>query len=307
MDISKLVIRDDAPERPRVSVIMLAYNNARFIRQGIRAICRQKAPFAFQLIVSDDCSTDGTLDIVREMMARYPGRITLMQQERNGGIPHNFLAAMHAARGEFVAMCDGDDYWCSRRKLARMVAAMDADPQAAVCFHRVVNAYMGTGTWSLSNGGQGALTTIDDLCRGNYITNCSSLWRREYCPEPPQWMADLLLCDYAMHLINACHGHIIYIRRPMAVYRKHRQALWSGADERRRLDNAIAVRERALEHLDLPSPARTNLEKALADNVEALRRCEANTLRGGHLQLPLKRRVMKAVRSAVTFFIPLPC
>lgn len=241
---------DQTPERPKVSVIMLAYNNEAFIRTGISSILRQEAPFDIQLVLSDDCSTDSTADICRDYAERFPGKVTLVAHDSNVGIPRNFLDAHKACKGEYIAMCDGDDYWCNPRKLAIMVEFMDANPDYSLAFHKVINSYEHNHTKSFSNGAQKSSDyTLADLCRGNFITNCSSLFRRSCCPTPPEWINDVLLCDYIMHLINAMHGKIRYFNRSWAVYRKHRKALWTGVKETQRLRDAIFVREKALQLL----------------------------------------------------------
>ena len=116
---------------------------------------------------------------------------------------------------------------CAGILLQRATDFLDTHSQFAICFHRVVNYYEEDGSKSLSNGHQRKITTISDLAESNYITNSSSVFRRCYYPEMPEWFAKFTSCDYALHLLNAQHGNIYYFGKPMAVYRKHSKGIWS--------------------------------------------------------------------------------
>jgi len=263
-------VTDATPDDVAVSVIMLSYRSREYIDAAIAGVLSQKTRFNVQLVLSDDASDDGTADICRRYAERYPKAITLIEHTTNVGTQQNFLDAHARCKGRYIAMCDADDYWCSKRKLQTMVDFMDAHPDFSLCFHRVINSYEHDGTKSLSNGGQKAVSTLADLCRANFITNCSSLFRRSCCPTPPGWMADIVLCDYAMHLINAMHGKIKYFSRPMAVYRKHSTSQWVGdTGKAKRLFHAVAVREKALDLL-CDRPERDIMLKNYTDNAIAL-------------------------------------
>ena len=233
---------------PKVSVVMLAYNVGRYVETAIRGVLGQQTNYPVQLVIAEDCSTDDTRAICLRSKERYPDRITLLLHERNMGLQRNFMDAHRHCTGEYIAICDGDDYWFDRRKLQRMTDFMDTHPRYAICFHRVINFYEEDRSKSLSNGGQRTVTTLLDLARSNYITNSSSLFRRNYYVTLPGWFADITSCDYAMHVLNAQHGDIYYFRCPMAVYRKHAQGVWSEAKTAKMLMTALDVREKLLDY-----------------------------------------------------------
>jgi glycosyltransferase involved in cell wall biosynthesis len=127
------------PEKtPKVSVCVITYNHEKYIRQCLQSIVDQETDFDFEVIVGDDCSTDGTRDIVREFAERYPGIVKPIYQEKNiGGGVHNFLTVHKAARGEFIAHVDGDDY-CLPGKLQAQADLLDSDPGCNIVFHRML-------------------------------------------------------------------------------------------------------------------------------------------------------------------------
>lgn len=327
----------------KVSVIMLAYNSEKYIATAIRGVVKQKTNYRIQLVLSDDVSTDGTYEICRRYKEQYPDIITLRRNSRNIGLQANFMEAYKCCEGEYIAMCDGDDYWCDMHKLQMMTDYMDSHKDCAVAFHRVINYYEDKGTKSLSNGGQKADITILDLARSNTITNCSCMYRRANCPVLPQWISQIKLCDYAMHILNASHGYIHYFNRPMAVYRQHASAIWSLKnleDREKKLNMALHVRELIMDNLSESQPEacriirdahtrfamneiRFSLDHGLNDAAERLK---ARVLKyrpewtdadiNGQLEKlrhqpseSLRTHIMavlKKIRAAVSYFIPLP-
>jgi glycosyltransferase involved in cell wall biosynthesis len=121
---------------PKVSVCVITYNHERYIRQCLQSLVDQRADFAFEVIVGDDCSTDGTAVIVREFIEWYPTIVRGIFQPTNTlGITNN-MDVHDAARGEYVAHVDGDDY-ALPGKLQRQADFLDAHKQSSFVCHRV--------------------------------------------------------------------------------------------------------------------------------------------------------------------------
>lgn len=127
------------PEKtPKVSVCVITYNQENYISQCLQSIVDQVTDFDFEVIVGDDCSTDGTRAILQEFADRYPEIVKPIYQEKNiGGGVHNFLTVHQAARGEYIAHVDGDDY-CLPGKLQAQADLLDNDPSCNVIFHRMM-------------------------------------------------------------------------------------------------------------------------------------------------------------------------
>ncbi|MHB8233645.1 MAG: glycosyltransferase family 2 protein, partial [Solirubrobacteraceae bacterium] len=118
---------------PRVSVIMAVYNEERFLAEAVESVLAQS--FAdFELIITDDGSTDATPALAEAFAERDPQRVRVIRGERNQGKPFALNRALAVRRGELVAWLDGDDAMLPD-KLARQVAALDANPDAAGCSH----------------------------------------------------------------------------------------------------------------------------------------------------------------------------
>ena len=119
---------------PVVSVYMLAYNHEKYLQQAIDGVMEQRTDFEYELVIAEDCSTDGTRRICFENQARYPDRIRVLWSEENVGMGRNGDRARAACRGEFVAICEGDDYWVNPLKLQKQVDLMRRHPTAGICF-----------------------------------------------------------------------------------------------------------------------------------------------------------------------------
>jgi hypothetical protein len=218
--------RGSAAARPRVSVVVITYNHERFIRHTLESIVSQQAGFPFEVIVADDASTDATPDIVREIAARHPGVIVPLLREANIGIHPNVVDAMNRATGEFLALCEGDDYWIDDRKLARQVALLDADPSATVCFHpvRVI--------WDDDSEEPSVFPTPERLAdpslvalvEDNFIQTNSVVYRRRDAYDD---VPDVMPLDWYLHVLHAARGRILVDREVMSVYRRHAGGVWS--------------------------------------------------------------------------------
>lgn len=138
----------------KVSVIMLAYNIENYIEIAIKGVLSQKTDYPVELIIGEDRSTDRTYEICKRYQEKHPELITVIRHEKNLGYQRNYMETYKHCRGEYVAVCDGDDYWFDRRKLQRATDFLDTHSQFAICFHRVVNYYEEDGSKSLSNGHQ---------------------------------------------------------------------------------------------------------------------------------------------------------
>jgi len=96
---------------PKVSVCVITYNQEKYIRQCLQSIVDQETDFDFEVIVGEDCSTDGTRAIVQEFSEKFPNIVKPIYQKKNiDGGGYNFLTVHRAARGEYVAHIDGDDF-----------------------------------------------------------------------------------------------------------------------------------------------------------------------------------------------------
>lgn len=121
---------------PLLSIVTITYNHEPFIAKTIEGVLMQQVNFPIELIIAEDCSTDGTRAICQRYAEQYPELIRLITSEFNVGAVVNERRAMLTARGKYIAFCEGDDYWTDPLKLQRQVDFLEAHPDYSVTFHR---------------------------------------------------------------------------------------------------------------------------------------------------------------------------
>ena len=128
-----MIIRSDKfIANPTVTCSIIVYNQRPYIGKCIEGMLEQVCNFPFNIIISDDCSTDGTQEVLKDYQARYPELIKLVLNEQNGGIATNWVNCCKAFEGgEYVAFCDGDDFWSLPQKLQMQYDYMQSHPECS--------------------------------------------------------------------------------------------------------------------------------------------------------------------------------
>ena len=119
---------------------MVTYNHEKFIRQAIDSVLFQQVDFAYEIFIGDDVSTDLTRKILLEYQNKHPDNIKLIFRDKNLGCQENLLDVVKACKGEYVALLDGDDYWTSPLKLAKVVKFLDENAECPMCFHQILTS-----------------------------------------------------------------------------------------------------------------------------------------------------------------------
>ena len=183
---------DSGPPEVKVSVAMVTYNHEPFIAQAIESVLMQQTEFGVELIIGEDCSTDGTREIVRAYAKRYSERVHLRLPEQNQGAGANFLATLKACRGEYIALCEGDDYWTDPHKLDKQVDFLERTAHA-FCYHHASYQY-DDGTEAPQLPGialRKPIARVEDLLFPVTVPTCSVVFRRCALPPLPGWYFEL--------------------------------------------------------------------------------------------------------------------
>lgn len=134
-----------------VSIVCITYNHEPYLRQALEGFLMQETDFPVEIILAEDCSTDGTRSICEEYAEKYPDTINYIWSGNNVGAVENEARAIRAAKGKYIALCEGDDYWTDPLKLQKQVDFMEAHPGYSVTFHRYKIHYEDTDTWENDN------------------------------------------------------------------------------------------------------------------------------------------------------------
>ncbi|NRP53634.1 MULTISPECIES: glycosyltransferase [unclassified Marinobacterium] len=206
-----------------VSVCVVTYNQEQYIEQCLESIVNQKTNFRFELIVGEDCSPDNTAKIVQEIAAKYPEVVVPIVRSVNVGGHKNFMDVFERARGEFIAYCEGDDYWVDENKLQKQYDALRRNPNVDLCFHPAVKianqAIVGTRNFYFK---EERIIPADKVIKGlgAYMPSPSLFLRKDKLIPFPDWfISDAPVGDSFIQALCSMRGGALYLPEPMAAYR----------------------------------------------------------------------------------------
>ncbi|VXC81003.1 glycosyltransferase [Pseudomonas sp. 9Ag] len=207
---------------PKVSVMMPTYNAESFISEALDSILSQDYS-DFQIVVSDDASTDGTASIIRRYKEKFPDKIIAIFNSVNLGVTANCNLALKYCDGDYVSLFAGDDVMLSG-KLSRQVALMDSDPECVLCYHPVEIFDSDTNKIlyvTNQHRGEDVYSTEDLLLKGGIPGGCSIMVRRSAIPEGGYDERLKTVSDWLLFLEISRKGNLQKVDEVLARYRKH--------------------------------------------------------------------------------------
>ena len=123
--------------KPLVSVVCHTFNQVNYIRSALNGFLIQETDFPFEIILHDDCSTDGTKEIVEEYAKKYPNLIIpIIQKENKYSKDIDILSiTFPKSKGDYISFCEGDDFWIHPKKIFHQYYEMERNKEAYICFH----------------------------------------------------------------------------------------------------------------------------------------------------------------------------
>lgn len=216
-----------------VSVVVLTYNQEKFIRECLDGILSQRTLFRIEVLVHDDASTDGTPAILREYAARFPGIVrpffeTENQFRKTGAYP--ILPMYAAARGRYVAECDGDDFWTDPEKLAKQVDYLERHGDCILCHHDyeiLQNGQRRPPDGEARPRDYEAMELIGLPVGGYGIGCCTRMWRNIYSPGTAADF-EAFRGDYPTNVMFGMYGKcgVVPGIQPSVYRRKHGSNSW---------------------------------------------------------------------------------
>ncbi|MEZ5583666.1 MAG: glycosyltransferase [Candidatus Competibacteraceae bacterium] len=246
-----------------VTTIILSYNHEKYIQRAIQSVLSQKGNFIHRIIISDDGSFDTTPCIINKFREKYPEKIIDLSSPDNLGFSKNLKKCIEESDAEYIAICEGDDYWNDDFKLQKQIEFFTAHPTCSMVFSAVKVLNNSNGRFrQLSrqkNLTKNLLTGTDFLSHKsmNLIANYSScLFKKSILMELPDYAFAVRLNEIAMAFFCEKFGKIGYLEQPMSVYRQHEGGLWTGKNRIEQLKSGLIGRKLAYKlasHLYKPS------------------------------------------------------
>lgn len=249
-------------DNPIVSVCVMTYQHVDYIKDCLDGVLMQKTDFPIEILLGEDDSTDSTREICLEYAKKHPDKIRLFLHHRENNIVingtptgrFNLLYNLYSAKGKYIALCEGDDYWINPRKLQKQVDFLNANQDCSLCGHHTKVIFEDEskpeviwGPKDFSKSHKYSLTDmLEDKLPHPHLQ--SVMFRISVVEDIPDWTFEASFGDWVIRLLCAYNGKIGFIPGVMGVYRKNAIVSWSSNNRniewhRKRIDNRIKVYE----------------------------------------------------------------
>ena len=252
-----------------VSILCLAFNHKDYIAQAIEGFLAQQTTFDYEIIIHDDASTDGTADIIREYAEKYPNRIKPIYQSANQysrGVSINKEFFLPQMQGDYVALCDGDDYWTDPLKLQKQYDALQSHPNCLMCLHKVWDFNVSEEAGKpkkylpkadLQTGEIDTDSFMKLLGGSDFFNEVCYFFRadayREYQENYPAFAHAYMknrVDDMPMLLYFGSKANVYYIADEMAVYRRMNAGSWSSHQSKKSSEEMVAFFKNSVDAIE---------------------------------------------------------
>ncbi|MCC3869510.1 glycosyltransferase [Terrisporobacter mayombei] len=218
-----------------VSISCITYNHEKYIEQTIQSFLMQKTNFKYEILIHDDASTDSTPEIIKKYHKKYPNIIKPLLQKENqwskGVTIINYTFNHKRAKGKYIALCEGDDYWTDPYKLQKQIEYMESNANCSLCTHAV--DIIDENSEEIMNiirpkNSNSRIDSREFIAGGGmFIGTNSIVYRKRLMDNPPDWYFDAPVGDYPLQIFLAINGEVYYMDESMATYRVGVPGSWS--------------------------------------------------------------------------------
>lgn len=220
-------------EQPLVSVCIQTFQHALYIEQCLQSVLSQRTTFPFEIILGEDESTDGTREICKRFKENFPDKINLFLRSEKDKIwidgektgRFNFIQNLKAARGKYIALLDGDDYWLDQFKLQKQVDFLEKNPGYTVCFcdFKFLRKEKFSAIFYLHPRRKNySIGTMPNMHTGSVV------FRNPGFEIIPEHLWKTFVLDFPLYMYVTGTGKIRRMAKYMAVYRLHDKGMWAG-------------------------------------------------------------------------------
>ncbi|WP_147402480.1 glycosyltransferase family 2 protein [Aeromonas veronii] len=221
-----------------VSVCCITYKQEKYIVQAIESFLMQKTTFPFEIIIGEDCGGDSTLSILYQYQAYYPNLIKVITSEGNVGANANLLRVLGVAKGDYIAICEGDDYWVDKFKIQKQYECLINRPEFHLCF-TAANSLAPNGVLKkyCFHSEAKKIFNINTIIRGGggFMPTASLMVRAERVKIIPDWFKSAPIGDFYLQVWCSLSSGAIYLPDETCVYRLNSVGSWT--EQKNRLND----------------------------------------------------------------------
>jgi glycosyltransferase involved in cell wall biosynthesis len=227
----------------KASILLITYNHEKYIRKAIEGILIQKESPEFEVIVSDDGSSDNTVSIITELLGTFPN-VSIFSNKQNLGITKNYQKAFSLCKGEYIFVLEGDDYWIDPLKIKKQAEFLDQNPFCVLCGHPYLlqRDDLSVFTPPVSNITYHLFDCKDLILDSSIVNNFSTCcYRRSVLEKISPETYNVVSYDWMVNMSVAQFGLIGRINEPMSVYRVSSSGAWSKMTKKEQLEGIINI------------------------------------------------------------------
>ncbi|SHN64731.1 glycosyltransferase family 2 protein [Desulfovibrio litoralis] len=226
-----------------LTIIMPTYNKVKYIRKALNSVFKQQTNFDFKVIVADDASSDGSVEIVQEFMEKYPDRITLLCSEKNQKLFANVLRAYKITKTDYFCVLDPDDFWVNKNFLQDAIDFLEANKNFTIYGNNsLVQHQNGENIPFINTRLQQTTISLESLTEGSpffFTATSATVFRNVIFKEGvPQKMIDAIETPAAIsfrgdsfrNFIHLERGQMFFHNTISSVYCMTGDGIWTGLD-----------------------------------------------------------------------------
>lgn len=230
---------NNVPDEPLVSICIQTYQHADYITDCLEGIIMQETDFSYEILLGEDDSSDGTREICIKYAEKYPSRIRLFLHSRENNIKingratgrFNLLFNLFSARGKYIALCEGDDYWTDSLKLQKQIDILEKNENVILCCHAAIELDFRTNERKIicrNLNQDGILPTKEIITnRGGYIPTASIIFRNDNYSELYDFLESAPIGDFFLQSYLALRGDVYFLDMAGCVYRRNTKDSWT--------------------------------------------------------------------------------
>lgn len=244
--------------KPKVSACIITYNHESFVAKCLEAAVNQKLDYDYEIVIGEDRSTDNTLLICRKYQKKYPNLIRIVERPENLGMLQNWMGTLEECKGDYIAICEADDFWTDSLKLQKQVNFLEGNSEYVLVASKV-RTLNEKGQTEHSEGKIYGEISLDQILKRNQITTCTTLFRSEFLQIPPfSNTFQFFTGDWPLWCSLVQHGKAYNFKEITAQYHIHSGGAVSGRKRVNTLKNKLEDRMLMMENF----PKKKKLIKA---------------------------------------------
>lgn len=260
-------LEEEKKQPIQISILCMTFNHEKYIAKALDSFLMQDVDVRFEIIVHDDCSTDSTGDIIRSYEKKYPNIVRSIIQTENLYSQQIKITpiVIGAAKGRYIAFCEGDDFWTSNRKLQLQLNALRSYPEIDLCFHPSFTISRNKAKGKICHySNKTTIFSLNDVIAagGAFMPTPSLFFRASALKTLPNWfITKAPVGDKYLQILGSIRGGAIYLPKAMCTYQILTENSWTYRVRK------ISEKE-ILEHLDNTFFCYQQLKRDIEINID---------------------------------------